>query len=429
MPLVRIAVCIVTFGFLVSMVGRVGATTEGGLDASLESCNQVDSIKSQISSAKNEIKGLPGKVAGRVKEMDSVKNDFQEQDKELTDQAESIRTDSEKLGKEKAKLADDRKKQIEEMKQALKEFKAGLYCSKCKRSKSQIERDEKVSFYKHLSDVQGVGVPAPPDVVKESMDNYSAKINDLNKSIREREKEEKRNNDRIADIENEKNTALNTANEKIAKIQQKIAALNRQKAEDEQLLSDLEAKQLKFERICRIAKLTGGNSYGGNNGDSGNSGGDGGGDAGGAGSNSGNSNSSNASNNSSGYYSPCIPAALNPVTSTPAYQEFMKGVEWTPWCALKGVSGGNYSDLDVAVWFGPQSSLPLVGDPRYVFVVRNRSSQRKTVVLHIVGACQTIGCNGGQYITLSKIKPGKTASFDFSAVSILGLWVENVRVE
>jgi hypothetical protein len=45
--------------------------------------------------------------------------------------------------------------------QALEELRHGYFCSKCKRSKSEIERAERISFEKHLQDVKGQAVASP----------------------------------------------------------------------------------------------------------------------------------------------------------------------------------------------------------------------------------------------------------------------------
>lgn len=65
-----------------------------------------------------------------------------------------------------------------EKKKALKEFQAGFFCSKCKRSKSEIERAEKKTFAEHLNNVKGVPVPATSEQIKEKAEEYDQKIKD-----------------------------------------------------------------------------------------------------------------------------------------------------------------------------------------------------------------------------------------------------------
>ncbi len=71
----------------------------------------------------------------------------------------------------------------EEMEQVLEEMNQGLYCNKCWRSKTQIEDQTGNSFRQHLDDVNGDGVPAPSDKIKEKEEEYLQKIERLKEKI------------------------------------------------------------------------------------------------------------------------------------------------------------------------------------------------------------------------------------------------------
>ena len=78
-----------------------------------------------------------------------------------------------------------------EKKKALEELRQGLYCSKCMRTASEIEKQEKVSFQQHLQDKKGVSVPAPASVVRDKAADFDRKIQnvaDVQAQVQELEK-------------------------------------------------------------------------------------------------------------------------------------------------------------------------------------------------------------------------------------------------
>lgn len=68
---------------------------------------------------------------------------------------------------------------IEEKKVALEEFREGWFCSKCKRSKSEIEKAEGISFEDHLKKVNGEPVPATEEQINEKSAEFNQKISGL----------------------------------------------------------------------------------------------------------------------------------------------------------------------------------------------------------------------------------------------------------
>jgi len=63
-----------------------------------------------------------------------------------------------------------------EKEQSRKELIAGFFCSQCKRSKSQIERETHKAFEEHLTDVKGEAIPMTPEDIAKQMDKYDQKI-------------------------------------------------------------------------------------------------------------------------------------------------------------------------------------------------------------------------------------------------------------
>ena len=65
----------------------------------------------------------------------------------------------------------------------LNELKQGLYCSQCNRSKSQLAADG-IDFQRHLAEVNGRPVAAPPEVVAEVTKQFDQQIEALQQQIR-----------------------------------------------------------------------------------------------------------------------------------------------------------------------------------------------------------------------------------------------------
>ncbi len=74
-----------------------------------------------------------------------------------------------------------------EKERALSELHKGAYCSKCNRTASEIEQQEKTSFADHIQRVKGRVIPAPPDVCEKKAQEYDSKIADAKKDIRSME--------------------------------------------------------------------------------------------------------------------------------------------------------------------------------------------------------------------------------------------------
>ena len=108
-------------------------------------------------------------------------------------------------------------KLIAEKDVALDEFRKGLFCSDCKRPKSQVEREDKISFEQHIEDGRSRGrhvMPAPPGLLKEKEVEYDRKIAAAQAKVTECEDQiavADRNRDRdLKDIETQR-TRLATA--------------------------------------------------------------------------------------------------------------------------------------------------------------------------------------------------------------------------
>ncbi len=100
----------------------------------------------------------------------------------------------------------------------LNELKQGLYCSQCNRSKTQLAADG-IDFQRHLAEVNGRPVAAPPEVVAEVAKQFDQQIEALQLQIRNLQQRGK-------DLEfayNQLSIDLSRANAELSRAQQAVA--------------------------------------------------------------------------------------------------------------------------------------------------------------------------------------------------------------
>lgn len=137
------------------------------------------------------------KIRDSAKESLTLKN-------QKTDEEKRYKEDVLEMGKERMKTENDLKKRREDLEKSIyerrtlgieykkktDELKAGLYCSECRRSKSEIEKASTETFYAHIKRVKGKPQPAPPDVMLKASEEYNRewkisykKTDDIEKSM------------------------------------------------------------------------------------------------------------------------------------------------------------------------------------------------------------------------------------------------------
>jgi murein DD-endopeptidase MepM/ murein hydrolase activator NlpD len=100
----------------------------------------------------------------------------------LTEEARriiSIQAKNSQLSDEYNKVSQEVFRLAAEKRRVLRELQQGLYCSVCNRSASEIERQMKVPFRKHLDDVSGIGIPAPLDQIAKKRAEFDRKIQSI----------------------------------------------------------------------------------------------------------------------------------------------------------------------------------------------------------------------------------------------------------
>ncbi len=78
--------------------------------------------------------------------------------------------------KRKAQAEENVQNLIAEKNRALKDIDMGLYCSECRRSATEIEKEDRTSFFKHLFEVKGRAIPGDPKVTAETIRKYDGMI-------------------------------------------------------------------------------------------------------------------------------------------------------------------------------------------------------------------------------------------------------------
>lgn len=128
----------------------------------------------------------------------------------------------------------------DERDRALEELRAGLFCSRCKRPKSQIERETQRPFEEHLDDVNGEPIPADEETIRQTMEAYARKIaqaqqveDDAESALRELDAEFE---SAWTALGREKRERENAWLEKIDKKRDEINGAKRQQREDLDLL-------------------------------------------------------------------------------------------------------------------------------------------------------------------------------------------------
>jgi len=80
---------------------------------------------------------------------------------------------------EAKKLSDEIDKLNAEYEKIKADLRAGLYCSKCKLSKTELERSGYETFEQHLADVKGQAIPASQEQHDKAYEKYLSKFNSL----------------------------------------------------------------------------------------------------------------------------------------------------------------------------------------------------------------------------------------------------------
>ncbi|MCA9000838.1 MAG: hypothetical protein KDB61_02865 [Planctomycetes bacterium] len=124
-----------------------------------ESAGRIISIAHQIASQKKRVEGMEAQAVELSRKQAQMQQEYFEEDFRLT------------LERDK-QLAD----LLAEKEQTLEDLRNGLFCSKCDRSATEIEKTLKISFDQHKDDVDSEGVPMSPEKIQKKMEDYDKKI-------------------------------------------------------------------------------------------------------------------------------------------------------------------------------------------------------------------------------------------------------------
>lgn len=124
-----------------------------------------------------------------------------------------------------------------------KDLSGGYYCNLCKRSKTEIEKSEKIPFEQHLKNVKGERIPASQQQFNDAHKTYMSKYNSLFNSY-----ENKKNscNDRIAKLnETAFNKWVDGQNAIAKKEEERLQSLEKEQQEKQRLALRQENERLK----------------------------------------------------------------------------------------------------------------------------------------------------------------------------------------
>ncbi len=162
--------------------------------------------------------------AGTLSTIESLANTIQANDEKMgalnRQHLESYDAENQKLLAHKKKLND----LISEKARALDELRNGLYCSQCKRPKSEIERGGSETFNGHLRRVNGVSVPATKEHIESKMAEYDRLIAAQEELIKKFQTEENEFTRKRADLEKQ----MNDLKGKTDDLRAKIVALSKE---------------------------------------------------------------------------------------------------------------------------------------------------------------------------------------------------------
>lgn len=131
------------------------------------------------------------------------------------------------LGDKASDASSEASSKIREKQEVLSELRQGYYCSKCNRSKSELDRTSE-GFEHHLERVKGQPVPAPQSVINQREAEFDREINNLNSRRRQYETE-------MANVKREFNNCEQASlKRKEEEYQRKKAELKRKQEEQRQ---------------------------------------------------------------------------------------------------------------------------------------------------------------------------------------------------
>jgi len=125
---------------------------------------------------------------------------------------------------ELSKLESDLAKAPKTYDRILADLSSGLFCSQCKKTKTEIETTMNISFQEHLEDVQGQAISAPPELFENAKREYERNVKNIS-------------------------TKIETIEEQCAK-----AAAAKQKAEEDLRIAEEESRLAEAEEERRLAE-------------------------------------------------------------------------------------------------------------------------------------------------------------------------------
>ncbi|HIJ87389.1 MAG TPA: hypothetical protein HPP97_06830 [Desulfuromonadales bacterium] len=144
-----------------------------------------------VSELRTDHDNMEREIHGYKNEMADIKEELSRYESETDRMIEEIQEKIRKKWYDVEDSISERQKMMEEYKRMKLELEQGLYCSKCGKSKTQIERSGRESFSEHVKNVRSKIERAPANVIRnlyeESRRNWKISYDKTSKLEREEE--------------------------------------------------------------------------------------------------------------------------------------------------------------------------------------------------------------------------------------------------
>ena len=220
-------------------------------NANANYCDVAKNVNANIGATTKKIATGNEKLNDYDHRLVKVNTDYENYITELNNINERLINMIHKSTKDKSIYSAELDKMYLEKQKSIEELQSGLYCSKCKRSKSQIEHDEKITFETHLNNVKGSGLPAPPDVVQSLIKKYDIDIKALSDRIKNIEKNIQMNITHSELLKNNRIIKSTKHDDDVYNISKSKIDLQTIMFNDKQNLSELNSSKVKYATLCK----------------------------------------------------------------------------------------------------------------------------------------------------------------------------------
>jgi chromosome segregation ATPase len=131
-----------------------------------------DSARLNADDLRRQCTDMEREIHGYKRQMADIRDELSRYDSETEKRVKQINERIRKIQEEEEATIVERQKLMNEYKRKSDEFERGLYCSKCEKSQSEIEKGGRENFYDHIAKVKGKIQKAPAAVLRKMYEEY-----------------------------------------------------------------------------------------------------------------------------------------------------------------------------------------------------------------------------------------------------------------